>query len=115
MKLEQLFMESKSKNWVGVDLDGTIAIHSKHYDKEKIGEPIPAMVDRVKKWLKKGKNVKIFTARATNPEAHKYIKKWCKEHIGVVLPITCKKDRYMVALYDDRAIQVKKNTGKLVS
>ncbi len=43
------------------------------------------------------------------------IRDWCKEHIGKVLPITCIKDFSMHELYDDRAIQVEQNTGRLMS
>jgi hypothetical protein len=56
-----------TQGWIGVDLDGTLA----HYDGWKgadhIGEPIPAMVERVKRWLAEGKTVKIFTARVYCP------------------------------------------------
>lgn len=45
---------SSQQGWIGVDLDGTLA----HYDGWKgadhIGEPIPAMVERVKQWLSEG-------------------------------------------------------------
>lgn len=52
------------RGWIGVDLDGTLA----HYDGWKgpavIGEPIPSMVERVKRWLAEGHEVRVFTARA---------------------------------------------------
>lgn len=112
----------KDERWIGVDLDGTLA----HYDGFKgptvIGAPIPAMVERVKRWLAQGKQVKIFTARVyakenEDPkqaeEARAAIEKWSKQHLGRVLPVTYKKDRNMVRLYDDRARQVQFNTGKL--
>jgi hydroxymethylpyrimidine pyrophosphatase-like HAD family hydrolase len=58
-----------TQGWIGVDLDGTLA----HYDGWKganhIGEPIPAMVERVKRWLAEGKTVKIMTARVYCPPA----------------------------------------------
>ena len=97
--------------WIGVDLDGTLA----HYDRwrgvQHIGAPVPAMVDRVKKWLAQGRKVKVFTARATEVESYAFIKKWCVEHIGVELPITCVKDYQMVELWDDRCVRVMHNTG----
>lgn len=56
-----------TQGWIGVDLDGTLA----HYDGWKgadhIGEPVPAMVERVKRWLAEGKTVKIMTARVYCP------------------------------------------------
>ena len=107
------------KAWIGVDLDGTLA----HYDGFKgpgeIGPPIPKMVERVKRWKNDGKRVKIMTARdAGNSKAariaRKAIKRRCIEHLGFPLEITCVKDHDMVALWDDRAVQVRKNTGERV-
>lgn len=123
---------SGNKGWIGVDLDGTLA----HYEGWKgiahIGEPIKPMVERVKRWISEGRAVKIFTARVDGGEvalamgdqngvAHKdiplvrkYIEQWCFEHIGVVLPVTNVKDYGMVALYDDRCVQVEPNTGRII-
>lgn len=112
--------------WIGVDLDGTLA----HYDGwkgiEHIGAPIPLMVERVKKWLSEGKEVRIFTARVTRTDLMtreeiiqraniiRSIQSWCLEHIGLALPVTNVKDFGMVELWDDRAIQVVPNTGERV-
>ena len=112
--------------WIGVDLDGTLAVHEPGEYDGSIGRPIKPMVERVKKWLKDGKEVKIMTARAWNPTGPPYlnpntegqkqaIKDWCVEHIGEALPITCQKDYRMIELWDDRAIQVERNTGKPVA
>jgi hypothetical protein len=103
------------QGWYGVDLDGTLA----HYDKFEgpgvIGAPIPLMVDRVKNWLKEGKKVKIFTARVSHPDeapiALEAIIKWCVQHIGQELEVTCYKDYGMIQLYDDRCVQVVPNNG----
>jgi hypothetical protein len=116
--------------WIGVDLDGTLA----HYDSwrgvEHVGEPIGPMVERVKRWLAAGLDVRIFTARVDggtvalsmgdkNGEAHRdvervvqHIHEWCDRHIGQRLPVTCKKDYGMIELWDDRAVQVEPNTGR---
>jgi hypothetical protein len=101
--------------WIGVDLDATLA----HYDGWKghdspIGKPIPKMVVNVKRWLAKGKTVKIFTARVDGDKSGKQermIKEWCKEHIGQELDVTNVKTRSMYQLWDDRAVAVEKNTG----
>lgn len=127
--------------WIGVDLDGTLAEYAGWQGPEHIGRPIPAMVERVRKWLADGKEVRIFTARAWAPRrphpdvleletqdlprqladerrrkeaeaAMKAIHSWCLQHIGVVLPVTCEKDCGMVELWDDRAVQVVPNTGR---
>ena len=34
------------------------------------------------------------------------------EHLGVILPIVNPKDPHMQVLYDDRAVQVKRNKGE---
>ena len=115
-----------SKPWIGVDLDGTLAFYDRWRGETHIGEPIPLMVERVKKWLKKGIQVKIFTARvaeaANNDDGSMHdvalviaaIELWCDQHIGQKLPITNKKDFGMIELWDDRAVQVIPNTGKPV-
>lgn len=128
-----------SKGWIGVDLDGTLA----HYDiwrgPTHIGEPVPAMVERVKRWLSEGRDVRIFTARvwpitvaipdpggwrqlSVLPEADvrrandavdaaAAVAEWCYKHLGRELTITCVKDMAMIELWDDRAVQVIANTG----
>lgn len=111
----------RSDAWIGVDLDGTLA----HYDGFKgigeIGEPIAPMVERVKGWLRDGKNVRIFTARMHGhgmqligggvADVKTPIEQWCLKHIGQVLDVTNAKDFGMIELWDDRCIQVESNTG----
>lgn len=103
--------------WIGVDLDGTLA----HYDEWRgaahIGAPVPAMVERVKRWIANGHTVKVFTARISGEDGHKarvHIRGWCKEHIGHDLAVTNVKDYAMIELWDDRAVQVIPNTGEPV-
>lgn len=110
-----------NRGWVGVDLDGTLA----HYDSSRgidhIGDPIPKMAERVREWLKLGWDVRIFTARvhpssavANNrsmDEIKANINEWCLQHFGMLFIITCEKDMGMIALYDDRCVQIISNTG----
>ena len=113
--------------WIGVDLDGTLAHHDRWQGHEHIGEPIPAMVQRVKQWLASGLTVKIFTARVcehgriisknnsqTVIDAVTPIEDWCLKHLGRKLPVTNVKDYDMLELWDDRAVQVIPNTGEPV-
>jgi hypothetical protein len=100
--------------WIGVDLDGTLAKYSE-FKGDKIGDPIMPMVIRVLDWCNSGKIVKIMTARASVPELIQPVKDWCLEHLGRVLEVTNCKDFEMIALYDDRAIQVEHNTGRLLN
>lgn len=102
--------------WIGVDLDGTLAHYTTWKGAHHIGEPIPAMVERVKAWLAEGEDVRVFTARAhqASPGALAAIEAWCLAHLGQVLPITNMKDMKMRELWDDRAVQVEKNTGRRI-
>lgn len=103
-----------TSGWIGVDLDGTLAFYDGWKGGDHIGPPVPAMLERVKQWLADGVEVKIFTARASEPALVAPIEAWCERHLGQRLPVTNIKDFRMIALYDDRAIQVKFNTGRLV-
>lgn len=105
--------------WIGVDLDGTLAEYHGWQGHHHIGEPIPAMLERVKRWLAEGKDVRIFTARVCPQQEFMgitvlAIMAWCVKHIGRELPITCIKDYSMVELWDDRCVQVMPNTGKTI-
>lgn len=109
--------EEKSEGWIGVDLDGSLAHYKSFEGKDRIGMPIPRMVDRVKKWLANGEDVRIFTARIHDDKdgvAHKAIEAWCRKHIGQVLPITNIKDPKMKTLWDDRAVQLERNHGEIL-
>ena len=66
--------------------------------------------------------MRIFTARVAEVEGvtdgpreveaqRERIKAWCREHIGLWLPITATKDYHMIELWDDRCVQVVPNTG----
>ncbi len=98
--------------WIGVDLDGTLAEYH-GWNGGAIGEPVPAMLSRVKEWLAKEQSVKIFTARACTNDAEQIalIKAWCVQHVGQELEVTATKDFAMIELWDDRCIQVIPNKG----
>ena len=108
--------------WIGVDLDGTLAVHEPGADIYPIGEPVPRMARRIEPWIEKGVDVKIMTARvgpqpsggeiADVNEARYEIEKWCQTNLGLILPVTCTKDFMMLELWDDRAVQVERNTGR---
>lgn len=109
-----------SKGWIGVDLDGTLAHYEGWKGETHIGQPVPAMVNRVKRWLKDGHMVKVFTARMSGRDKDEReavanaIGKWTLKHIGIALEATCVKDYAMIELWDDRAVQVIPNTGEPV-
>lgn len=119
----------ENEAWIGVDLDGTLAEYHGWTKWNEFGKPIPAMVERVREWLRKGTEVRIFTARVSVRDSDKHvcvksgeefttfqmrnaISDYCVRHIGVPLHSTCVKDLHMIELWDDRAVQVVPNTGR---
>lgn len=119
-----------SVGWYGIDLDGTLAYFDEYVSEEHIGEPVPAMAQRVRELLAAGKDVRIFTARVDggevaiamgNAEGRKYqdvdrirriIQDYTEKHFGKRLPVTNRKDYGMIELWDDRARHIVTNTGK---
>jgi hypothetical protein len=103
------------KGWIAVDFDGTLSVFVGNYT--NLGPPVPLMVQKVKDWLSKGYEVRIFTARVAhkNPEkkqeVRQAIEEWCVTHIGERLQVTNEKDFNCIAIYDDKAVSVRKNTG----
>ena len=111
---------TEHRGWIGVDLDGVLAHYTTWYADGRIGAPVPAMLERVKQWLRDGEEVRVFTARVAvldmheRTRQHQLIASWCVEHVGLVLQVTHMKDMHMRVLYDDRCVQVEPNTGRLV-
>lgn len=100
--------------WIGVDFDGTLAHNGEPgdetpFDPKRFGLPIMEMVTRVQWMILDGWKVRILTARLE----HGLIRQWCIRHIGVALEVTNMKDGDMLALFDDRAIRVERNTGRV--
>ena len=100
--------------WIAVDLDGTLAFHGEWKGPEHIGEPLMPMVNRIKEWLSEGRKVKIFTARAQNPDNIPIVQEWLVKHGLPRLDVTNIKDYAMTELWDDRCIQVQRNIGEPV-
>ena len=103
-----------STPWIGVDLDGTLARMEGWQGGQHVGRPVPLMLERVKLWLEAGYEVRIMTARASEPKLIPPVKQWLKKHGLPELDVTCSKDFDMIELWDDRAIQVIPNTGRHV-
>ena len=123
------------QEWIGVDLDGTLATYTEWTKWCIFGEPIMPMVERIRKWLDEGKCVKIFTARVPIFKGHdkwiqnircyksnelyshadmiREIQNWCEKYVrqGWRPHVTCSKDMNMIELWDDRAVGVVTNTG----
>lgn len=114
MSALDLKQRGEGDGYILVDLDRTLARYNSWLDNgENIGPPIPAMQVRVIRWLQLGKDVRIFTARASRYDVveRRKIRDWCKTHLGAELPIQNWKDFNCVAIWDDLAIGVEANTG----
>lgn len=107
-----------AKQIIACDLDGTLA----HYDGWKgvghIGCIIPSVKQAILNAIAQGDEVWIFTARVSDPaeanEAANVIDKWLEENGLGPLTITATKHKFFTQFWDDRALQVIKNTGTFV-
>lgn len=106
--------------WIGVDFDGTLAVYG-GWPPNPDPAPVTAMLERVKAWLRDGREVRIVTARVcpdAGPEdiaaQTRLIQGWCRKYLGQPLVVTCIKDFSMVELWDDRCVQVEANTGRRI-
>ena len=102
----------------GVDLDSTLAHYEEWVAPDVIGEPIPLMAERVKHWLAVGDVVDVFTARVHPSHgetdvalARGAVQEWFWKHFGASVTVTCMKHPEWADYWDDRAVQVIKNTG----
>lgn len=116
-----------------VDLDGTLAYWDGTVGNppgSHIGEPVPAMADKVRAWLAAGDRVVIYTARACNwgdfpwadpgPDqirdysaAVRYVEDWAEKYFGQRLEVCGGKGPWDHA-YNDKTYRVVTNTGMTV-
>lgn len=110
------------KPWVGFDFDGTLAQHEKPFNMYSSGEPISKMIALANAYLdqseRMGYVVKIMTARVSLcPDPDELLRRvlpinrFCQQHFGTTLDVTCVKDYGMLLLFDDRAYGVDSATG----
>jgi len=88
--------------WVGFDLDGTLAEYDGWQGPEHIGAPIPEGLALLQDEMDNGFEIRIFTSRADDPKNIPYVQQWCLENIGRVLEVTNVKDPDCVRIYDDK-------------
>lgn len=103
--------------WIGVDLDGTLAKNPTLQQMERgqtVGDPIVPMLERVRGWLAQGKEVKVFTARACDPSEIPSIRQWLDALDLHNVDITNAKDFGCLEIWDDIAVRVEKNTGRVL-
>ena len=112
---------SNEEEWVGFDLDGTLAKYDGWKGIDHIGEPVESvvLVAKLLHWL--GKKIKILTARVAprggendSDKARAYVEEWCQKNLSFTPEVTYIKDASMIALFDDRAVSVEQNTGKIL-
>jgi hypothetical protein len=99
-----------------IDFDATLAHHT---GGKALGPPVPAMAEKVRRWLADGDEVRIFTARVSSSHPHvegmrKEIEDWCERHLGQRLEVTAEKKSDISDIHDDRARQVIPNLGHVV-
>ena len=109
---------------IAVDFDGVLVKclpSDVGYVPDQFGEPILVMIERVRGWLAEGKEVVIFTARVhpSNPEeaeiARLAIQRFCLNNFGIVVEVTCMKSPKMTRFYDDLAVTVEQDTGRILT
>lgn len=111
---------SKNIN-IALDLDKTLFTYESKWKAQRIGEPIPEMVENVKKWLAKGYSVTIFSARVARDNLTDKIKqeKMISDALykaGLpMLPITCIKFPHFTHFIDDKAFHSVPNTGQIIN
>jgi hypothetical protein len=102
---------------IAVDLDGTL-MHNNGEPINHFGPLVPAMEARVRQWIAEGQEVLIFTARVHqsgfDPEIIKKIEDWTEQTFGKRLRVTGIKECGIQQIWDDRAVAVERNTGRIL-
>lgn len=116
-RLEELLsMAEDAGEVIAFDLDGTLAKYTGWQGMQHIGEPIKKMVDKAMAYHNVGKKVVIFTARVSVDRTanEKLIKKWLVDNKLPPWQITAIKSMKFAKIYDDRAVAVEINTGRIL-
>lgn len=104
-----------NKGWIGVDLDGTLAQYDESIGTRQIGRVCLPMLQRILAWLAAGVDVRIITARASDPDLKRSMTSWLIENGLPELDVTDCRDTDLLQQWDDRAVQVEMNTGVLLT
>jgi len=73
------------------------------------------MLEKVKRALRAGRKVKVFTARAGDPRQIPLIQQWTVKHGLGKLEVTNEKDENCEEIWDDRAKSVVPNKGRFAN
>lgn len=101
------------KKVIAVDLDGTLAEYHGYEGPSHIGKVIPKMKERVLQWISNNAEVRIFTSR--EPLDKTAIVEWLNKNGIPKLKITNIKTFDVDEFWDDRAVGVEFNTGRISS
>lgn len=115
MSNDDLRARGEGPGYILVDLDRTLAEYIGWFNQGTvIGAPIPAMVERVQRWLHSNIEVRIFTARASRKDDAELakIEAFCVENFGRALKVQNWKDFDCIQIWDDLAVTVEENTGE---
>ena len=103
---------------IAVDWDGTLVEYHGFGGACQYGAPILTMVSRVRKWIREGHEVLIFTSRVSNEHPYDRIREECQtidialHDMGLpLLQITANKYIRITEFWDDRGVGVERNTG----
>ncbi len=103
------------QGWIGVDLDGTLAMYSERHGIDAIGNACMPMLKRIRDWLAAGIEVRIITARGGDASLKSFVGPWLREHNLPDLKITNSRDLNLLQIWDDRAVQVETNTAAILT
>jgi len=103
----------QGERWIGIDLDGTLALYDGWKGPDHIGKPIPHVAMVFRMLVSKGYLVRIFTTRAAIVNQIPPIRKWLRDNQLPEVEVTCIKAIGCIAIIDDKSISVQTNTGQL--
>ena len=112
---------------IALDLDRTLATFD-HGELTKVGEPILPMIEQVKKWVEKGHEITIFTARVSKwfldgrerddifiQRQKMMINQFLVDNGLPLMKITANKDPHFTHFVDDKAVKVIPNKGIVIT
>lgn len=102
-----LTTETNEKGFYMVDLDDTLAKYTGVRGNSPVGDPNPEIVGVVHYLHEMGFEIRLFTARAGFPDQVPLIEEWLKKHNLSFMIITNVKDHGVIAILDDKAVNVK--------
>ena len=107
-----------SRKTIAVDWDGTLVEYHGYKGASVYGAPIPAMVQRVRNWIREGHEVIIFTSRVSvEHDVDKVMKELQTIDVALhdmglpPLQVTANKYTRFSEFWDDRGVHVERNTG----